>query len=80
MPLLEMARVTSRVRLGVACWNPYTMHPYELAGQLVALQQASDGRAYFGLARGTWLDEIGIEQTRPIGHLREAVTVVNRLV
>ena len=80
VPLLEMARVTSRVRLGVACWNPYTMHPYELAGQLVALQQASDGRAYFGLARGTWLDEIGIEQTRPIGHLREAVTVVNRLV
>jgi 5,10-methylenetetrahydromethanopterin reductase len=26
-PLLEMARVTSRVRLGAACWNPYTMHP-----------------------------------------------------
>ena len=25
--LLEMARVTSRVRLGAACLNPYTQHP-----------------------------------------------------
>lgn len=79
-PLLEMARVTSRVRLGVACWNPYTMHPYEIAGQLAALQQASAGRAYLGLARGTWLNVLGIGQARPVTHLREAVQVIRSLL
>jgi 5,10-methylenetetrahydromethanopterin reductase len=79
-PLLEMARVTSRVRLGAACWNPYTMHPYEIAGQLAALQQVSGGRAYLGLARGTWLDAIGICQDRPVTRLREAVRVIRALL
>lgn len=79
-PLLEMARVTSRVRLGAACWNPYTMHPYEIAGQVAALQQASGGRAYLGLARGTWLSAIGLRQDRPVAHLREAVQVIRALL
>ena len=39
--LLEMARATSRVRLGAACLNPYTQHPYEIAGGLAALDAAS---------------------------------------
>jgi len=79
-PLLEMARATSRVRLGAACWNPYTMHPYEIAGQLAALQQASSGRAYLGLARGTWLDALGLAQSRPVEHLRDAAAVVDALL
>ena len=79
-PLLEMARVTTRVRLGAACWNPYTMHPYEIAGQLAALDAASDGRAYLGLARGTWLHGIGVEQPRPVQHVREAVAVIQELL
>ena len=70
-PLLEMARVASRARLGAACWNAYTLHPYEIAGQLAALQQAPAGRAYLGLARGSWLDAIGIRQARQVTHLRE---------
>jgi 5,10-methylenetetrahydromethanopterin reductase len=78
--LLEMARVTSRVRLGAACWNPYTLHPYEIAGQVAALQQASDGRAYLGLARGAWLSAIGLSQDRPVSHLREAVRVIRALL
>lgn len=79
-PLLEMARATSRVRLGAACWNPYTMHPYEIAGQVAVLQQASCGRAYLGLARGAWLSALGLHQDRPVTHLREAVQVVRALL
>lgn len=79
-PLLEMAGVTSRVRLGAACWNPYTMHPYEIAGQAAALQQASNGRAYVGLARGSWMDELAITQTRPLTRLREGVQVIEALL
>lgn len=78
--LLEMARVTSRVRLGAACWNPYTLHPYEIAGQLAVLDQASGGRAYLGLARGSWLDAIGVRQQRPVAHLREAAQMIGALL
>ncbi len=80
VPLLEMAAATRRVRLGAACWNPFTLHPYEIAGQLLALDAASGGRAYLGLARGTWLGSIGLTQPRPIRHIEEAVSVIRALV
>jgi 5,10-methylenetetrahydromethanopterin reductase len=78
--LLEMARATSRVRLGAACLNPYTQHPYEIAGGLAALDAASAGRGYLGLARGTWLDAIGVSQPRPLAHLRDAAAIVRALL
>jgi 5,10-methylenetetrahydromethanopterin reductase len=78
--LLEMAAATTRVRLGVSCWNPYTMHPYEIAGQLAALDAASNGRAFLGLARGSWLGDVGITQTRPVTYLGECAEVVYRLL
>jgi Luciferase-like monooxygenase len=33
-PLLLMAQATTRIRLGPASINPYTMHPVEIAGQI----------------------------------------------
>ena len=78
--LLEMARATSRVRLGAACLNPYTQHPYEIAGGLAALDAACGGRAYLGLARGAWLEAIGIEQRRPLAHLRDTAAIVRALL
>lgn len=78
--LLEMAAATSRIRLGCACWNPYTLHPYEIAGQFAAVDAASSGRAYLGLAKGSWLEAIGVESPRPIAHLRDAVGVVQALL
>src|SRR4051812_45550316 len=79
-PLLEMAGATSRVRLGPACLNPYSMAPYEIAGQIAALDLASHGRAYLGLARGTWLDAVGLPQPRPLTALAETAEVVGRLL
>jgi 5,10-methylenetetrahydromethanopterin reductase len=78
--LLEMAGATSRVRLGCACWNPYTLHPYEIAGQFAAVDAASSGRAYLGLARGSWLSAIGLDDPKPITHLRDAVGVIQTLL
>ncbi len=78
--LLEMAGATSRIRLGCACWNPYTLHPYEIAGQFAAVDAASGGRAYLGLAKGSWLEAIGIESPTPITHLRDAVGVIQELL
>ncbi|GAA5176164.1 hypothetical protein GCM10023321_83850 [Pseudonocardia eucalypti] len=80
VPLLEMAGATRRVRLGAACWNPFTLHPYEIAGQLAALDHASDGRAYLGLAAGSWLDALGLRRARPVRAVREAIEMVRSLL
>ena len=79
-PLLLMARVTERIRLGPAALNPFTLHPYEIAGQIAMLDAASGGRAYLGLAKGAWLDRLGIEEARPLLALKEAVAVVRALL
>ncbi|GAB2985194.1 LLM class flavin-dependent oxidoreductase [Actinotalea caeni] len=78
--LLAAARATSRIRLGPACLNPYLSHPVEIAGQVAALDEASGGRAYLGLARGSWLQQLGIEQRRPLAHLEDTVAIVRRLL
>jgi 5,10-methylenetetrahydromethanopterin reductase len=79
-PLLTIARVTERVRLGPAALNASTLHPAEIAGQVASLDLASNGRAYLGLVTGTWLDQLGLEESRPLTRLREAVEVVGRLL
>ncbi len=78
--LLLMAGATERVRLGPSALNPNTLHPVEIAGQIAALDAVSDGRAYLGLVRGTWLEEIGVEPERPLARIRDAVEVVRRLL
>lgn len=78
--LLAMARVTQRVRLGPACLNPFTVHPVEIAGQIAALDEASGGRAFLGLARGSWLGDLGIIQARAVDAVVEAAAVVRSLL
>nr|WP_281268410.1 LLM class flavin-dependent oxidoreductase [Gaiella occulta] len=79
-PLVLMARVTERVRLGPAALNPFTLHPYEIAGQVAMLDAVSGGRAYLGIAKGAWLDRLGLEEKQPLAALREAVAVVRALL
>src|SRR6202167_4483935 len=80
LPLIIAAQATRRIRLGPACLNPYLLHPVEIANQLHMLDSISGGRAYLGLARGAWLDAVGVSQDRPVRRLREAVDVIRRLM
>ena len=79
LPLITIAQRTRRIRLGPACLNPYLLHPVEIANQLHMLDLVSGGRAYLGLARGAWLDAVGVTQRRPVRRLREAVDVIRHL-
>jgi len=79
-PLLLMARVTERIRLGPVALNPFTLHPYEIAGQTAVLDAVSGGRAFLGLAKGAWLDRLGLEEQRPLAALREAAEIVRALL
>ena len=75
-----MARVTERIRLGPAALNPFTLHPYEIAGQTAMLDLVSGGRAYLGLVKGAWLDKLGLDEERPLAGAAEAVEIVQKLL
>jgi 5,10-methylenetetrahydromethanopterin reductase len=78
--LLEIAAATTRVRVGPSCLNPFTVHPVEIAGQTSVLDAASNGRAFLGLARGTWLEPLGLDQSDPVTAIRETWEIVRRLL
>ena len=78
--LLEIAAATERVRVGPSCLNPFTVHPVEIAGQVAALDWVSDGRAFLGLARGSWLEPLGVDQSDPVTAVEEAWEVIRRLL
>jgi 5,10-methylenetetrahydromethanopterin reductase len=78
--LLEIARATEHVRVGPSCLNPFTVHPVEIAGQTAMLDAATGGRAFLGLARGAWLETMGVDQSDPVTAIREAWEVVRRLL
>lgn len=80
LPLLEIARATRRVRIGPAAVNPFTCHPINLAANIALIDEASNGRAYLGLARGGWLDFVGLRPSAPITALREAFVAVRHLL
>jgi 5,10-methylenetetrahydromethanopterin reductase len=79
-PLLWMAPLLSHAQLGPAALNPYTLHPLEIAGQVALIDHATGGRAYLGLARGAWLERIGVVQPRPVQTLRETILLVRHLL
>ena len=78
--LLEVAEATTVVRIGPSCLNPFTVHPVEIAGQIAVLDAVSNGRAFLGLARGSWLEPLGLNQSDPVTAIRETWTIVHRLL
>ena len=80
LPLLEIARHTAHARIGVAAVNPFTCHPVNIAGNIALVDEASNGRAYLGLARGGWLDFVGVHPQRPVQALREAFACIQHLL
>lgn len=79
MPLMMVAQHTRSIRLGPAAVNPFLCHPVTIAGNAALLDEASSGRSYLGLARGAWLDAVGIEPRNPIIAVREAIELIQHL-
>jgi 5,10-methylenetetrahydromethanopterin reductase len=80
MVLATMAACTNRIRLGVAAYSPWTHHPVEIAGQVAYLDMASQGRAFYGLVRGAWLDQLGIDQGKSLSAIADTAEIVTRLL
>ena len=80
LPLATMAAVTSRLRLGVGCFTPWTLHPVEMAGQLAYLDLLSQGRCFMGIVRGAWMDQLGIEQKNALAAVADSIEIVSQLL
>jgi 5,10-methylenetetrahydromethanopterin reductase len=80
LPLLEIARATRRVRIGPAAVNPFTCHPMNIASQIALIDEMAQGRAYLGMARGSWLDYVGLHPPQTLTALREAMECVRHLL
>lgn len=80
MVLHTMAGATDSIRLGVAAYSPWTQHPVEIAGQIAYLDQVSQGRAFYGVVRGAWMDQLGITQANALSAVQDTVAIVSALL
>ncbi len=77
--LFTIAQHTQRIRLGPCVCNPYLIHPSILAENAALLDESSDGRAYFGIGRGAFLEFVDVTTPKPITTVREAIEMIRRL-
>lgn len=78
--LASMAGATDRIKLGVGCYTPWTLHPVEIAGQLAYLDHLSGGRAFMGIVRGAWLDQLFLDTSRSLAAVTDTVAIVQMLL
>jgi len=80
--LTAMAVHTKRIEIGTCILNPYTINPAEIAMLAATLDEVSGGRFNLGLSSGAsdFLRWVGIEQSKPLTAIREAITVINQLL
>jgi len=74
------ARVTTRVEIGAMVANPYTRHPAVTAAAVATLDNLCDGRAFVGLGVGAGLEAVGVETSRPVHTLRDAILAIRALL
>lgn len=79
--LTRIASETKRIGVGTAGANPYDTHPVTLASRIATLQEASGGRAIFGIGPGdaSALNSLGIERDRPLRRVLETMQVARSL-
>ena len=70
----RVARRTQGVRVGPAAANPYEVHPVTLASRMASLQEASGGRAVYGIGPGdpSTLGALGLAEERGLRSVLEA--------
>jgi 5,10-methylenetetrahydromethanopterin reductase len=76
------AAATKHVRIGIGIINPYTRHPVQIAMDAAALDELSGGRAVLGIGSGIShaIDRMEFDTSRPVGAVRDAVTIVRGLL
>jgi 5,10-methylenetetrahydromethanopterin reductase len=79
--LAVCASLTSRIRLGPCVTDPYSRHPALTAMAIATLDEIAEGRAVLGMGAGiSGFAELGVVREKPAVAIREAVTLIRRLL
>ncbi len=80
--LTLIACETNRVKLGPGVTNPYVINPCWTASAVATLSEVSGGRATLGIGAGdkATLEGIGVNWSKPLTTMREAVTIIRKLL
>ena len=73
--------MTERIRVGVCVTDTIRRHPAMLAQQALTVDHLAGGRSILGLGSGERMNvtPYGIEWTKPVGRLEEAIAVIRLL-
>lgn len=76
------ARETEKVQLGLAVASVYLMHPIIMASMAATVDEISGGRMRLAIGCSSThaLEPLGMAQTKPIAHVREAIGAVRELL
>jgi 5,10-methylenetetrahydromethanopterin reductase len=80
--LSAVAGATSRIGIGTAILNPYTMNPGEIAMLAATLDELSGNRFHLGLAAGAgdFIKWVGLDYRNPLAAVRDSVAAIRRLL
>jgi len=80
--LSALATNTNHITLATGVTNPYTRNPVFTAAAIASVDDLSNGRALLGLGAGSPMvtRPLSILQENPISTVREAVTVIRKLL
>ncbi len=74
---VELARTTSRIRLGPIAVSPFELHPLKMASSLLTLNEIAGGRAQIVVgAGGGTATAIGVKPVRVVRAVRECVEIL----
>ncbi len=80
--LTVIAYKTSKIKIGPGVTNPYVINPCWTASAVATLNEISGGRAVLGIGAGdkATLEGIGVSWEKPLTTMREAVTIIRKLL
>lgn len=80
--LATLAENTSTIKMGPGVTNPYVRSPAISASAIATIDEISEGRATFGIGPGdkATFDALGIEWTKPVTTIKNAVADINTLL
>ena len=74
---VDLARATSRIRLGPIAVSPFELHPLKMASSLLTLNEVAKGRAQIVVgAGGGTVSSMGLKPARVVRAVRECVEIL----
>ena len=79
--MAAIAMATRTISIGTGIVNPYSRHPAMVASAIATIDEVSGGRAFLGYGAGgsLTLGPLGIDRSRPLAHVRDAITACREL-